>query len=95
MKVKELIEMLQNCNAEAEVSINGDEEISAVWNCPLSAMVDITSAPMEDEIDEMERDDFFISLAEEMEKSEAEVAFDEMMGGLGEMLDMLKINGVR
>ena len=63
MKVKELIELLQNCNAEAEVSINGDEEISAVWDCPLSAMVDITSAPMEEKVCEMA-------------KSEAEVAFD-------------------
>jgi hypothetical protein len=95
MKVFELIEQLQNCNPNAEVSINGNEEISAVWNCPLSAMVDITSAPIEDEIDNMERDDFFISLAEETEKSEAEIAFDEMMGGMGEMLDAMKINGVR
>ena len=82
MKVKELIEMLQNCNAEAEVTINGNEEVSAVWDCPLSAMVDITSAPAEDEVCEMA-------------KFEAEVAFDEMMGGMGEMLDAMKINGVR
>lgn len=87
MKVKELIELLQNCNAEAEVSINGNEEVSAVWDCPLSVMVDITSAPAEEEVDEMERDDFFTSLAEQ--------AFDDMMGNAGEMLDMLKINGVR
>ena len=83
MKVFELIELLQNCNPNAEVAINGNEEVSAVWDCPLSAMVDITSAPTEEEIDEMERDDFFISLAEETEKDDSE------------MLDALKINGVR
>ena len=83
MKVKELIELLQNCNAEAEVSINGNEEISAVWDCPLSAMVDITSAPADEEIDDMERDDFFLALAEEVEQ------------GASEVLDSMKINGVR
>ena len=83
MKVKELIEMLQNCNAEAEVSINGNEEISAVWDCPLSAMVDITSTPTEEEVDDMERDDFFLALAEEITQ------------GAGEVLDAMKINGVR
>ena len=32
---------------------------------------------------------------EEVEKLEAEKAFDDMMGGIGEMLDAMKINGVR
>lgn len=82
MKVRELIELLQNCNADAEVSINGNEEISAVWDCPLSAMVDITSVPTEEEVDDMERDDFFLALAEEVEQ------------GTSEMLDSMKINGV-
>lgn len=48
-----------------------------------------------EEVDFDGREDFFLALAEEVEKSEAEVAFDEMMGGMGEMLDALKINGVR
>ena len=48
-----------------------------------------------EEVDFDGRDDFFLALAEEIEKSEAEIAFDEMMGGMGEMLDALKINGVR
>lgn len=47
------------------------------------------------EVDFDGRDDFFLALAEKVEKSEAEIAFDEMMGGMGEMLDALKINGVR
>lgn len=47
------------------------------------------------EVDFDGRDDFFLALAEKVEKSEAEVAFDEMMGSMGEMLDALKINGVR
>lgn len=47
------------------------------------------------EVDCDGRDEFFLALAEEAEKSEAEIAFDEMMGGMGEMLDAMKINGVR
>jgi hypothetical protein len=82
MKVKELIELLQNCNMEAEVSINGNEDISAVWDCPLSEMVDITSVPQEEEVNNMERDEFFLALAEEIEQGESEV------------LDSMKINRV-
>lgn len=83
MKVKELIQQLQNCNPNAEITINGNEEISAVWDCPLSAMVDITSVPEEEEVDEMEKDNFFLALADEIESAK------------GEYLDALKINGVR
>lgn len=82
MKVKELIQQLQNCNPNAEITINGNEEISAVWDCPLSAMVDITSVPQEEEMEE-EASDFFTRLAEELEQAQ------------GEYLDALKINGVR
>ena len=82
MKVKELIELLQNYNMEAEVTINGNEDISAVWNCPLSEMVDITSVPQEEEVNNMERDEFFLMLAEEIEQGESEV------------LDSMKINRV-
>ena len=82
MKVKDLIQQLQNCNPNANITINGNEEISAVWDCPLSAMVDITSVPQEEEIEE-EASDFFARLAEELEQAQ------------GEYLDALKINGVR
>ena len=82
MKVKELIQQLQNCNPNAEITINGNEEISAVWDCPLSAMVDITSVPQEEEMEE-EASDFFTRLAEELEQAQ------------GEYIDALKINGVR
>lgn len=83
MKVKDLIQQLQNCNPNANITINGNEEISAVWDCPLSAMVDITSVPQEEEMNAMEKDDFFLTLAEEIESAK------------GEYLDALKINGVR
>ena len=82
MKVKELIQQLQNCNPNAEITINGNEEISAVWDCPTSVMVDITSVPQEEEMEE-EASDFFARLAEELEQAQ------------GEYLDALKINGVR
>lgn len=47
------------------------------------------------EVDFDGRDDFFLALAQDVEKSEAELAFDEMMGGIGELLDAMKINGVQ
>ena len=96
MKVKELIAQLQKMDENAQVVVNSIGEIELVWHLPLDGIVNITTVPEEEEVDEMERDDFFHALAKaETAKSEAEEAWDNMMGGIGEMLDMLKINGVR
>lgn len=96
MKVKELIAQLQKMDENANVIVNSVGEIELVWYRPLDGIVDITTVPEEEEVNEMERDDFFRALAKaETAKSEAEEAWDSMMDGIGEMLDMLKINGVR
>lgn len=95
MKVKELIALLQDCNPDKEVTIDNDNIINTVQELFFDDEVVLFTAPKEEEVDDMEKDTFFLALAEEAEKSEAEIAFDEMMGGIGEMLDALKINGVR
>ena len=86
MTVKELIEMLQQCDENAQVVIDNTYEISMVWNCPTVGKVDITTVPTDEMLDDMEeenRDQFFLALLQEVEQ------------GTGEMLDSLKINGVR
>lgn len=95
MTVKELMMQLNKLPQNAVITINGAQEIEMVWNSPTTNTVDINTVPIESDIDAMEKDDFFYALAEEVEKSDAEIAFDEMMGGLSEMLDAMKINGVR
>lgn len=83
MKVYELIEMLQKCNQNAEVIIDDTYNIGMVWDCPTVGKVNITTEPTDEMLDDMERDDFFLDLAEEIEQ------------GASEMLDAMKINGVR
>lgn len=86
MKVRELIAQLQYINPNAEVVINGKEEISLVWNCPLENQVNITTCPSDEDIDEMEREEYFHSLIK---------SFDDMMDNATEVLDALFINGAR
>lgn len=84
VQVQEFIKMLEKLPKDAVVKINGSSDFM-VWNSPTSQEIDIVSEE-EEEIIEEEYDDFFNSLAKQ---------FDEMMEGEGEVLDSLKINGVR
>ena len=83
MKVKELIKLLQNCNENAEVVIDDTYNIGFVWDCPTVNKVNITTEPTKEMFDDMEKENFFLNLAEEVEQ------------GMGEMLDSMKINGVQ
>lgn len=83
MKVKELIKLLQNCNENAEVVIDDTYNIGFVWNCPTIDKVNITTEPTNETLDDMERESFFLDLAEEIEQNASE------------MLDSMKINGVQ
>ena len=82
MKVKELIELLQNCNENAEVIIDDTYNIGFVWDCPTINKINITIEPTNEMLDDMERENFFLDLAKEVEQ------------GTSEILDSMKINGV-
>ena len=82
MKVKELIAMLQKCDLNADVVIDDIYNINLVWDCPTIGKVNITTEPTEETLDDMERDEFFLALADEVEQGKSEV------------LDSMKINGV-
>lgn len=87
MKVKELIKQLLDCDMEAEIVINNIEEISLVWNCSVCEhKVNITTCPSDDDIDEMEKEEYFRSLIK---------SFDGMMDNATEVLDALFISGAR
>lgn len=87
MKVKELIKQLLECDMNADVVINDREEISLVWNGSLcERKVNITTCPSDEDIDEMEREEYFHSLIK---------SFDDMMGNATEVLDALFTNGAR
>lgn len=81
MKVKELVKLLQNCNQEAEVIIDNTYNIGLVWSGLDN--VSISTEPTQEMLDDMEREEYFLRLAEEVEQ------------GKGEMLDSMKINGVQ
>ena len=81
MKVKELVKLLQNCNQEAEVVIDNTYNIGLVWSGLDN--VSISTEPTQEMLDDMEREEYFLRLAEEVEQ------------GKGEMLDSMKINGVQ
>lgn len=89
MKVCELIEMLQKCNQNAEVTIDDTYNISMVWDCPTVEKVNITTEPTDEMLDDMERDDFFLSLADTFDEME------EITNNFFEVVDSMKINGVR
>lgn len=82
MKVKELIELLQECNQEKELTVENDNIINGIQELFFSNEVVIFTAPKEEIIEE-EESAFFLKLAEELEQAE------------GEYMDALKINGVR
>lgn len=83
MKVKELIQLLQNCNENAEVMIDDTYNIGFVWDCATVNKVNITTEPTDEMLDDMERENFFCDLAEEVEQ------------GRGEVLDSMKCNGAQ
>lgn len=89
MKVKELIEMLQKCNQNAEVIIDDTYNINMVWDCPTVGKVNVTTEPTDELLDDMERDDFFSSLADTFDEME------EVTNNFFEVIDSMKINGVR
>ena len=82
MKVKELIALLQECDENKEVKIDGDMMVNAVQELFFDNEVILFSAPTEENIEE-QADEFFCRLAEELEQAN------------GEYLDACKINGVR
>ena len=87
MKVRELIAQLLDCDMDADVVINNTEEVSLVWDCSLCKhKVNITTCPSDDDIDDMEREEYFHSLIK---------SFDDMMGNATEVLDALFIHGAR
>lgn len=83
MKVKELMQLLQNCDENAEVMIDDTYTIGFVWDCPTINKVNITTEPTDEMLDDMERENFFLDLAEEVEQ------------GMGEVLDSMKLNGAQ
>lgn len=92
---KKIVENNIDLNMELTVEIKG-QTIASGFVDVYTDMKQLVLTQYEEEPAEVEdRDDFFLALAEEVEKSEAEQAFDDMMGGIGEMLDSMKINGVQ
>lgn len=73
MKVKELMQLLQNCDENAEVMIDDAYAIGFVWDCPTINKVNITTEPTDEMLDDMERENFFLALAEEVEQGKSEV----------------------
>ena len=64
MKVKDLIELLQNCNPEKEVTIDNENIINSIQELFFDDEVVIFTAPKEENIADMDRDEFFLSLAD-------------------------------
>lgn len=64
MKVKDLIALLQDCNPEKEISIDNDNIINGIQELFFDDEVVIFTAPKEENIADMDRDEFFLSLAD-------------------------------
>lgn len=64
MKVKDLIELLQECNPEKEVTIDNENIINSIQELFFDDEVVIFTAPKEENIVDMDRDEFFLSLAD-------------------------------
>ena len=64
MKVKDLIELLQECNQEKEICIDNDNIINGIQELFFDNEVVIFTAPKEENIADMDRDEFFLSLAD-------------------------------
>jgi hypothetical protein len=89
MKVNELIAILQKCDLNADVIIDDTYNISLVWDCPTIGKVNITTEPTEEALDDMERDEFFMSLSDTLDEME------EVTNNFFEVIDSMKINGVQ
>jgi hypothetical protein len=89
MKVNELIAMLQKCDLNADVVIDNTYNVNLVWDCPTIGKVNITTEPTEEMLDDMERDEFFMSLSDTLDEME------EITNNFFEVIDSMKINGVR
>lgn len=64
MKVKDLIELLQECNPEKEISIDNENIVNGVQELFFDNEVVLFTAPKEETIADMDRDEFFLSLAD-------------------------------
>ena len=64
MKVKDLIKLLQECNPEKEISVDNDNIINGIQELFFDDEVVIFTAPKEENIADMDRDEFFLSLAD-------------------------------
>lgn len=64
MKVKDLIAMLQDCDQEKEITIDNDNIINGIQELFFDNEVVLFTAPKEEAIADMDRDEFFLSLAD-------------------------------
>lgn len=64
MKVRDLIELLQECNPEKEVTIDNENIINSIQELFFDDEVVIFTAPKEENIVDMDRDEFFLALAD-------------------------------
>ena len=64
MKVKDLIAMLQDCDQEKEITIDNDNIVNGVQELFFDNEVVLFTAPKEETIADMDRDEFFLSLAD-------------------------------
>lgn len=64
MKVKDLIAMLQDCDQEKEITIDNDNIVNGIQELFFDNEVVIFTAPKEENIADMDRDEFFLSLAD-------------------------------
>ena len=67
MKVKDLIALLQDCNPEKEITIDNDNIINGIQELFFDDEVVIFTAPKEENIVDMDRDAFFLSLADNVD----------------------------
>lgn len=65
MKVKDLIAMLQDCDQEKEITIDNDNIVNGIQEMFFDNEVVLFTAPKEETIADMDRDEFFLSLADD------------------------------
>jgi len=65
MKVKELVAMLQDCDQEKEIPVDNDNIINGIQELFFDSEVVIFTAPKEETVEDMDRDEFFLSLADD------------------------------
>lgn len=64
MKVRDLIELLQDCNQEKEIVIDNDNIVNGIQELFFDNEVVLFTAPKEEIVADMDRDEFFLSLAD-------------------------------